>query len=257
MKYRIAAILLFAAGVASCAADAPADHKAQVQGLLAEKAPAFVNLRYLLKIKSRFGETETERDINAVMIEPDGLILCADSQITGVQPWAREGANLPSDIRVIIGEDTEGLPARIIARDSELDLAWLRIKAPAGRVFAAIDLSKSTPAEIGERLFSINRLDKYYDRTPVVREGHVGGITGKPRRAYVPSAPFAGVGLPVFKTSGELVGVSVALMPEREEIESGQVDWRNGYGLILPAEVVARATQQAKEADQAPADKAP
>ena len=84
-----------------------------------------------------------------MVIDPKGLILCSNLQLTGMagafmgMGMGRGGA-VPTNIRVLIGDDTQGLKAKLLARDSELDLAWIELTEPAPKPLAAVDLTKAT-----------------------------------------------------------------------------------------------------------------
>jgi S1-C subfamily serine protease len=228
---------------------AAAQQAEDFQKLLAEKAPAIVTVKFVLKMKGRWGETEDEREVSAAMIEPDGLVLCSNSMLGGFGRWGRtEGTTItPTDIKVLIGDDTEGRDAKLIARDSELDLTWIRIEDPGDGGFAFVDLSASNTPSIGEELYSIMRLGKYFDRVPVVREGRLGGITRKPRALYIPTSGGASVGLPVFNSKGAVVGVAIMQQPDPEETEGGGAGWYGPSRVILPAADAFKATKRAKE----------
>ncbi len=239
-----------ALGLPQPQAQAPGAQQADFQKLLADKTPAIVTIKFVLKTKSRWGESESESEATAVIVEPDGLILCSKTELGGYGGYfGGSSTSTPTDIKVLIGDDTEGLEATLLARDSELDLIWLRIKDPGDRTFPCVDLHKSAVPEIGDRVYSVGRMGKYFDRIAVVREGRVGGVTVKPRKLYVPSNGGGDLGLPVYNARGELIGVPIRLRPDREEME-GASDLYGGWGLILPAEEVAKATQRAKEAVQ-------
>ncbi len=229
-------------------AQARAPQEADFQKLLAEKTPAIVTIKFVLKTKSRWGESDNEQEATAVVIEPDGLVLCSKTELGGPAAYFRDsGTSTPTDIKVLIGDDTEGLDAKLIARDSELDLMWLRIKDPGERKFAYVDLRKSAVPRIGDYIYSVRRMDKYFDRIAVVGEGRIGGVTEKPRKLYVPSGVGGSLGLPVYNAGGKLIGVPIRLTPDREELESSRGMY-GGWGLILPAEEVVKATRRAKEA---------
>jgi S1-C subfamily serine protease len=237
-----------AAVLAAPPASAWADSEADFSELLAKKSPAIVSIKYVLKIKSQFGENENERETAGVVIEPDGLLLCANSQL-GAGSWMRRagGSATPTDIKVLIGDDAEGLDAEIIARDSELDLTWPRIKEPGDRKFSAISLKKGAVPEIGQRIYSVSRLGKYFDRVAVVREARLGGVTHKPRKLFVPSGGSGSLGLPVYTANGQVIGVAISQMPGPGEMQ-GPGGFYGASGLILPADEVIKATQRALEA---------
>jgi S1-C subfamily serine protease len=222
--------------------------EADFQKLLTEKAPAIVTIKFVLKVESSWGQREDEQEASGVMIEPGGFVLTANTELGGAT-WLRRtgGRAVPTDIKVLIGDEAEGRDAQIIARDSELDLAWVRVNDPGDKQFACVDLNDAASIEIGDRLYFVTRMGKYFDRVPVVREGRVGGQTRKPRKLYVPSGGSGALGLPVFNAAGQVVGVSVSQMPDPEEVGDAGYMGYGGYGLILPAAEVVKATQRAKE----------
>jgi hypothetical protein len=223
--------------------------QADFRQLLADKTAPIVTLKFVLKIRSNWGETEAESEATAVIVEPDGLVLCSKTELGGFGGhFGGTRTSMPTDIKVLIGDDTEGLDARLLARDSELDLIWLRIEELGDRKLPYVNLAEHAVPEIGDHLYSVTRMGKYFDRIAVVREGRVGGITAKPRRLYVPSGGGGSLGLPVYNAAGALIGFPIRLRPEREELE-GAPDAYSAWGLILPAQDVAKATQRAKEAE--------
>lgn len=217
-----------------------AGQEADYEKLLGDKSPAIVTVKFLLKMKSNWGDHESEQEAPGVMLGSDGLVMCANSHFGGGS-WMRSAGvtATPSALKVLIGTDTEGVEATIVARDTELDLAWLRIKEAGDKKFAGIDLQKSAAPVLGERLYCVTRLGKYFDRIAVVGEMRMGGSTTKPRQLYIPSGGNGAAGLPVFNARGELVGVSIAQAPEEED-ESG-----SGGILILPADKAWKATERA------------
>jgi S1-C subfamily serine protease len=240
---------IFVAALAMLSAPLYAQQEADFQKLLADKASAIVTVKFVLKVKSTWGESDNEQEASGVMIEPHGLVLCSNTMLGGYSVWARHagGTSTPTDIKVLVGDDTEGLEAELIARDSELDLTWVRIKDPRDKEFTCVDLNASAAARIGERLYSVSRLGRYFDRVPFVSEGRVGGITSKPRRLYIPSDGAGALGLPVYNAAGNVIGVLVSQMPEPDEMEGAGSSWYYSSAMILPAPEVLKATRRAKE----------
>lgn len=225
--------------------------EADFEKLTTEKSAALVTVKFVLQFKGGAGEGEDEREVTGVMIQADGLVLCSNSQFGG-GPLMRPGVSAtPKDIKVLIGEDTAGLDARLVARDTELDLTWVKIKVPGERKFATVDLAKAATPKVGDKLFTILRLGKYFDRATVVRELRVGGVARKPRSLFIPSQALAAPGMPVFAGSGEIVGVAVLQLPDAEELAAAtnMSAFAGSQGLILPAAEVAKATKRALEAD--------
>ncbi len=162
---------------------------------------------------------------------------------------------MPTNLKVLIGEDTEGIDARLVARDSELDLAWVKIKEPGTRKFAYVDMAGSKEGAVGERMIGIRRMGKYFDRQAVVCESLIGGVTKKPRRLYVPMQILASdLGLPLFAEDGKVLGVRVVQMPTDADADEGAGGMSTQAstvqevraGLILPAADVVEATRRAQ-----------
>jgi hypothetical protein len=85
-------------------------------------------------------------------------------------------------------------------------------------------------------------------------------MTRKPRELYALGGSLnADFGLPVFAASGEILGVTILPISDREELASGNPMAMLGGisgildmfgGLVLPAEEVVKATKRAREHPQ-------
>lgn len=253
MQFKLSAAM--GCAVFCCAASTIADEPPSYSKFIADKGPAFVTLKFVLKIQGRFGDRENESEASGIMIAPDGLILCSNSALTGSALFRRFGGGsaVPKDIKVLIGDDTEGLDADLLARDSELDLAWVKIEDPGDKKFACLDLSQAVTPPLGARVLALRRMGKYFDRAFVVSEGRLAGKVEKPRKLYVPSGSLQlGRGMPLFSLDGGIVGIVVVQMPDEEEMEGGFDLYRSGgrdmfAGLILPTSEVVKATRLARE----------
>ncbi|MBI5763077.1 MAG: trypsin-like peptidase domain-containing protein [Planctomycetes bacterium] len=221
--------------------------------IIAEAGPAFVTVKFVLKMEGQFGNRESEAEITGVMVDAGGLVLCGNTRFGSPRMMRQIGGSAtPTDIKVLIGDDTEGLEAKVLARDSELDLAWVQIKKPGDKKFAFVDLAKSATPEVGQRVMTLRKMAKYFDRVLTVGEGRIAGKTKKPRDLFVPSG-LGGLepGLPVFATNGQVIGISVVQMPEDEELQGMAftgIGRDISNGLILPTSEVVKATARAKEA---------
>ncbi|MBY0308810.1 MAG: hypothetical protein K2Q09_08720, partial [Phycisphaerales bacterium] len=159
----------------------------------------------------------------------------------------------------LFGDQLNLSHTKLIGRDSELDLAWIRIDKPSDKGYSAIDLSKSASAKVGETLVGVEKMGKYFDRTPVIVPTLIGGVTKKPRELYIPT-PGAWtesmfVGTPYFTGAGEFVGMSVIQMPNADSEDGmrakGERITRFDRGFkILPASELAAATARALEAEK-------
>jgi len=251
---RIMLSLLLPVGWA-LASVAGAAEKTEYEKLIADQSAAFVTVKFMLKVEGGFGDGEDESEITGVMIEPDGLVLCSNGALGGSRFFRRMGSIRPTDIKVLIGDDTEGLPAKLVARDSELDLAWVRLDQPGEKPFPHLDLTKAASPSVGHRLLALRRMGKFFDRAFVASDGKVCGKVRKPRELYVPGGGLeVERGMPVFAEDGRVVGVVITQMPDAEEMQGGYRALMLSGGrdmfssMILPAAEVLKATERAKKA---------
>jgi hypothetical protein len=255
---------------------AAADEEAVYRKLLKEKPAAAVTVKFILNVKmggtmggSMGGDQEVESEAACLLIDPNGLVLCSGTQLAGFAKLLQrmmggmaaqlEISATPTDLEVLVGDDADGLEARLLARDTELDLAWVQIEDPGDRIFPFIDFSKGAKAEVGERFVAVRRMDRFFHRSPTLVEGRIGGIIERPRQLLVPAASLgAHLGLAVFNLQGEVMGFTVLQLPD-EESTAGHAGNPLSMmerstrlqvlltGLILPAREVAAATQLALE----------
>lgn len=250
VKFVVLAVLV--GGGMDVLAQSPSDY----QRILQEKSPAFVTIKFTLKVKTGGKETENQDEATGVLIDPKGLILCSSTRLGGIgslyRSMGRDITTSATDLKVLVGDDTEGLEAKVLTRDTELDLAWVQIKEPGQRKFACIDLSDAAEGKVGEPVIAIRRMTKMFDHLAVISESRIAGIARKPRRLYVPAAPLSGeFGLPVFAADGKVLGVPVLQRLNEEDqdqnsADRGQIMQELVSGLILPAADVVAATQQAR-----------
>lgn len=268
-----AVLLLLAAAAAApgrCAADEAGAEA--YRSILEQRSPAVVTVRFVLDIQlggtvgGAMGDRgqEVETEISGVVVDPAGLVLCSNTLMGGFAGLMGRlmggGAEFeisatPKNIEVLVGDSTEGLPARLVARDTDLDLAWLRLEEAPASALAAIDLSAGVPAHVGQQFVAVRRFDKIFARAPGLIEGRIGGEVVKPRRLLVPAAQTSAHGLPVFDLAGDLIGVTVLQFPDDETLASGGMAamWQSTRlaevlsAVILPAAEVARATELARE----------
>ncbi|MFT3684796.1 MAG: hypothetical protein QM783_07665 [Phycisphaerales bacterium] len=221
--------------------------------IVADRSPAMVGVKFIASIEFRGQTQEVEGEAMALMIDAKGLLVVSGSEV-----GQRKGMSATlKEIKILIGDDTEGVPAKLIGRDSELDLAWLRIEKPADKGYSAIDAAKSATPKLGDTLVGVDRMSKYFDHAPVAFTTTVGGITKKPRTLLIPSGGMVlGVGLPIFNAGGEFVGMSViqSANADSEDGMNSRSQDRMSYfdrGLkILPAAEIASATARAIEAEK-------
>jgi hypothetical protein len=221
---------------------------ATAKSIVAKHAGALVHVKFVLKIEGMGQDREMPEEIGGIMIEESGLVLVSNFQTGGMASMMGAGgmSATPREIKVLVGDDQEGVDATLIARDSEADLAWVKITDPKGKKYAAIDFAKAATPDLGDELVFVGRKGKYFDRVPFVQFERVEAIAAKPRHLFLTSTQ--AYGSPAFTTDGTPVGVVIFQTPNREDAE-GSPDQADRGGLaILPAADIMTATVRAKEA---------
>ncbi|HMN41999.1 MAG TPA: serine protease [Phycisphaerales bacterium] len=229
--------------------------------------PALITVKFVMKFDGGpMGGDDNGRDVETtgLMIESGGLVLVSNAKMGGMA--SRMGMTAtPTNVKVLVGTDTEGLKAKILARDSDLDLCWIQVddEKGKGKAFTAVDFASAAPVALGDRLFTVERMGKFFDHALSVSEGRVGGQTKKPRALLIPVG-FGGsqremLGAPMFGEDGKVVGVNILQIPDKEDMEGGDSGGEGNFGiLLLPAAEVLKATVRGKEmaAKSPPADEA-
>ncbi|HEX2252655.1 MAG TPA: serine protease [Thermoanaerobaculia bacterium] len=259
-----------AAAVALAAAPAAPAAPADLANLLAAKAPAVVTVEYLLKIEvsgdlgqAMGTEHELEGTATCSFIDPKGLLLCSNMQLSGPAAQMMKGmmnnlemTTTPAAFEVLAGPEGKSLPATLVARDSDLDLAWLQIDQPGEQRFPHLDLAARADLAVGDDFVMVRRMGHYFGGEAALQLGTVGAVVDRPHRLYVPALTAASAyGLPVFTVGGKLVGFTVLEVPDDVGGSSSTFSMlttssrlQEGMGgLILPAARVAQATEVARE----------
>lgn len=230
-------------------------------GFVAEKDKPLVTLKYILKVSmgGGGGAEESEAEAPGLLISGDGLVICSNTELGGfvglmtqMMPGAAPNIQ-PREIKVLIGDDDEGVEATLVARDTDLDLAWIKIDEPAETPYAHVDFSKAASVKVGEPLVMVYRMPKHFDRLPVFSEFRVAGLATKPRDLIIPGAAVQNAGLPVYNTDGVTVGIVIVQLPDAGGDQMDQMSFledmmsaSSSGGVILPAENVVKATKRAR-----------
>lgn len=213
--------------------------------LKAKHAESLVSVKFIPQRPN--GDKGSEQRASGTIISADGVILCSNSQIGG-NPMGGPGMT-PTEIEILFGEETTGLKAEVIGRDSEIDLAWLKITDELPESLAYLDLKQDASPAIGEKIYSIRLMDDYFGRTPFVKSYPIGAMLKKPRKLIAPSLVWMvdgeAVGLPTFSADGKVVGLFIVQLPDNASRQNMR---RPGDVIfILPAKKVAIQTELALE----------
>lgn len=202
----------------------------------------------------RSGESqEAKTDVTGAVIDPSGLTVLALSMVdpaeTGRRIYGdRYKAEIEiSDVKILL-EDGAEIAAEIVLRDKDLDLAFIRPKAKLATPMAAIDLTKSAPAQVLDTVISVNRLGRAASRAYSASIERISAVVQRPRTFYIPDSTMTATssGSPAFALDGGIVGIFVMRTLSSAGATASRGD--NSTYIILPAEDVLKAAKQAPEA---------
>ncbi len=212
---------------------------------------ALVTLKVVLNLRMVFEGEEAEEgertnQSGATVIDPSGLAVCSLSEL---DPYYRADNTDPTcrfeseirDLKLVTADGTE-IPSKVVLRDRDLDLAFVRPSEIREQPMAAIDLSKNAEPEIMDRIVVLGRLGEIGNRAPWVALDRIQAIIDKPRTFYVCSVNswLAGLGCPAFDTSGNIVGIMLLrTMPAAADSAKDSIP------VLLPAKDILEIAKQA------------
>jgi S1-C subfamily serine protease len=185
---------------------------------------AIVNVRVVLKMRMSVGGREMQSMDESVetvgtVIDPGGLTVLSlgslnpgamMNRMMGSGGSAQDRVEIgsePTDVRLRLADGRE-LPARIVLRDEDLDLAFLRPTVPPGKPLVAIDLADEGRPQMLDPVVVLSRLGRVGGWTPAASLQTIGAIIERPRTFYViESGSAGGMGTPAFTASGKVVGL--------------------------------------------------
>lgn len=198
-----------------------------------------------------FPEQERKIEALATVISTNGMLVTSLSAIdparevsgreimTGSGRVRIEASSVMKEMEVIMPDGTE-VPADVVMKDADLDLAFIRIKTDSkefkGQSLSAIDLKQAAKAAIAEEVVSLGRADEVLGRQPTVLCGQVSVILKKPREFVRVTS--ANLGTPTFDLDGKLIGIGV----------SRRMANKSSVLVLIPAADIGEIAEQARNA---------
>jgi len=234
----------------TCAVSARAqttEERAGARALIAKYGDAVVTVLATTKVRVNQGGREVQNQDQkiqslATVLDGSGLAVMSLTQLDPSDAitaqlsrgrGAGSGISVttePSDVRFRLADGRE-VPARVVLRDKDLDLAFLRPTDRPAAKMAAVDGAVARPSQI-DLVVVLQRLPEIAEWKPSAIFASVQAVVEKPRTFYILTA--GAVGGPVFDTQGRFVGVIVRL--------------REGAALppvVLPATDIREVAKQA------------
>lgn len=252
----VAASVLFVStplAVAQVATDEERARGEQYEAITEATLGSLVRVKCVMTMESPWGgeAEEQEMELSGTLISADGNVLLANSMLGGLYSRMYGGVQTTlRDIKVLVGDDTEGLDATIVARDTDRDLCWLTLDEKPAEPLPFLDITAEAERPIpGQSVFQTTRLGEFFARAPVVNEAYISAELSTPRDLLYIGSSSLEVGLPAVDRTGAFVGFVITQMPDSDELEaSGGMggSWSESYiWAVLPAAEVVKATEDA------------
>jgi S1-C subfamily serine protease len=244
------------------------DPRATAREVVQRWQDAIVNVRVVLKTRMSMGGREMQSaddsvDAVGTVIDPSGLTVMSlgslnpgamMNKIVGAGGGAAENrvdiSSEPTELKIRLSDGRE-LPARIVLRDEDLDLAFIRPTTKPASPLVAIDLRESARPVLLEQVVVLSRLGRVGGWTASAALADVGALIERPRTFYVLGGAPASMGTPAFTAAGKLVGLLTLRQvdPGRSSMFSmmGGAEAIGLLPVILPAADVLEIAKQATE----------
>lgn len=256
MKFRTLLLAALAATPLANAATSPLKEKALA--LSASNKNSVVQLSATVEIEVVAGDNparkeEKKLEVIGTVLNKDGLIVVPLSTLDVAASVDGRTINTPQgaiklsaksdtkEVKIIMADGTEA-PAKVVFKDTDLDLAFVRPEKTEGLTFTAIDTANSAPLGMLDDVIVLGRLGKDLNREPLVMTTEVMALITKPRTFARIGAPCLGV--PVFNGEGKFVGIGINRFGPKSEASEGGLG--GATNVVLPAEDVIEAAAQAK-----------
>ena len=202
------------------------DERATARDVVKKRGDAVIMILATIKLRINIGGREQASDqatqANATVLDPSGLTVLSLSSLQPDEVMTRtlsqrmpsgtkvDVSSEPADIRMHLADGRE-VPAKIVLRDEDLDLAFVRPTDPLSAPLTSIGSADSTPSVL-DPVMLVQRTNESTGWETAASLGSVQLVINKPRTYYqvsVPTLGGSGLGAPVFDLAGHFVGIVV------------------------------------------------
>lgn len=248
--YRV--LELLAAGVL-CASIATVPAHADTQSTMAQRlvkshGASAVTLQIIIKLSAGDSDDQAEREIDGVVLDASGLVVTTNSSIDPTASLAAMGGDASSfsskvvGVKILTADGTE-IPAKVVLRDRDRNLAFLRPLQKPKTPFTSVGFSRPGVAHVGDSVYILGRLGKNGSRQNSITSERLVSVITRPRLMYVvlPNM-YTALGNVVFNESGQPLG----LLTMRTVLKSGDTP----LPIVMPAADILEIARQAPQASQ-------
>lgn len=260
-RYLVLGLMFAGLIVASTRAAEPTPTEV-AQMLVQRYAKAIVTVGLVIEVRGSAGDKvlpprEIKHEALATLISADGLAMVSLGAIDPSDLIDGTRINTPKGpVKIEISgveyklvklrlPDGSEVPARVVLKDPDLDLAFIKPLSPVVSPLAFVDLKNNASPELLSTGYILGRTSRATQSAPQVRRSDIISVISKPRRKYVPE--IGQDSCPMFDAKGRLYGMCVRL----------HASGRATGNLVLPADDIAEIAEQAVAIKIEPAAEAP
>lgn len=260
-KYVLLAAICALGAVALAGATAAEDITPVAKEVMAKYSDAVVTVSMAIKMQMNMeGRTESgdiKIEVNGTIVDPSGLTVVSLFETSPEDAMARMGGEDDSaskvsaetrDVKIRLGSGTE-IPAKVVLRDRDLDLAFIRPIQKPSAPLPFVDLAVATKLNPLDQIIALDRLGKLARHLSAVRIDRIQAIIDKPRTLYVPTHESLkpALGTPIFGPDGKVAGIMVVRLATASSQDQGSSSEDRYLFVALPAEDVLEIAKQAPE----------
>jgi S1-C subfamily serine protease len=143
------------------------------------------------------------------------------------------------EVKILMPDGSE-VEAKMVFKDADLDLAFIRPEKPADVKLTPINTKDLGTLAIQDDVIVLGRLGKDLNRESLVMTSEVLSVVSKPRTFIKISAQ--ALGLPVFDKEGKFAGVGI----NRFSAKGNSDEQPSASAVVLPAADLMESAAQAK-----------
>jgi hypothetical protein len=250
-------------------ARAQTDARAGARDVVKKWQAAVVNVRVVLKTRTSMAGRELQSADETVegigtVIDPSGLVVMSLGVLnpggmmtklmgamggSGGADQKMEFTSEPADLKVRLPDGRE-ISAKIVLRDEDLDLAFIRPTATPDKPLIAVNLSETASPAVLDQVVVLSRLGRVGGWAAGAALHDIGAIIERPRTFFVLATPASTIGVPAFLPNGRIVGLLTL-----RQVDAGRAGMMSMMGgteslglltVILPAADILEISKQAK-----------
>ncbi len=181
------------------------------------------------------------------LIDPSGLAVTSLLEIdpSSAAPGGDYGMTYSMEVvsAKIKTSDGKEIPADVVLRDPDLDLAFIRPKEKPDKPMAFVDLTKSSEPSVMDEVVILSRMGRIASYSLAASLERVEAVVKKPRTFYVVGS--SNLKGPAFTLDGKIAGVTLWRVSPTRDRYSDSDYWLQ---VVLPSSTILKAAQHAKDA---------